>query len=181
MTPWTLREDRLLVRLRVEGIDRDLISEALGRGRNEVSCRSQRLKLIGVMETVAPDARQWRLKDGGLEKLEAWHARGTKGGRRTWNKQQREEVADLFQDGLGHKAIAARIGTSASSVRKVLTRLRQEGEVGYEHRPWDEHEIQKLGELISAGVGDAHIAIRLGRSAEAVINKRRAIGLRMGE
>jgi DNA-binding Lrp family transcriptional regulator len=172
---WTLREDRLLVRLRCEGIERDMIAEALGKEPNQVSCRSNRLRVLGILETISPRVRLWRLRDGGMERLGILHARTTP------EQPSHDTVAELFQEGLGHRAIAEKIGVSPVKVRRVLAELRQEGEIGYERRPWTDEERTELAALFYGGTGDAHIAIKLGRSAHAVICQRKEMGLHRGE
>jgi hypothetical protein len=163
----------MLVRLRVEGLERDLIAEALGRPQSAVSGRTWRLKALRIIENTVSKGRFYRLCDGGLEALNAWHHRDETGNGYRHGFSLKDRVAGLWNHGLGHREIAATLRRAPGTARKVLSDLRQEGEIGYAHRPWTEDELAALRTCDSEDV--ARLALKLGRTAEAVLTKRRGL------
>ncbi len=159
---WSLAEDKLLIKLRTAGIEIPLICEAMNRPPNSVSHRLTRLRKFGVL---GRHGRLWWLEENGMEKLEARHAEITAPQRRD------DTVADLFMEGLTVEQIAERIGRCRTTVYNHLTKLREEGEIGYAARPWTEEEIELALEMRAAGHSFVKVGQALKRRPNNVFEK----------
>jgi hypothetical protein len=91
-----------------------------------------------------------------------------------WTKNEDERLRALRTQGLTYPECAAIIGRPHGSVK---TRARQIGAAGAPDRPWSDTEIATLCELHLAGIENAQIAARLGRSKDAVAQRASALKL----
>ncbi|KAF2773903.1 hypothetical protein EJ03DRAFT_379700 [Teratosphaeria nubilosa] len=114
-----------------------------------------------------------------------------------WTEQDVKELNALLEQGLGDSEIAERIGRTKQSVNAKrqklgIIRLSEDGKwfggifrrennapttensaLPQELRSWTPEEVKKLQEMVSQGLGDQHIADRLGRTRSSVSGFRR--------
>lgn len=97
-----------------------------------------------------------------------------------WTEAQEDQIAKLKLQDRKTSEIAAVVGRSVASVRQRMIKLQEEGELSPQRPRWTVEDEQNLWSLFWGGSDDARISKQLGRSAAAIIRKRRKMGLTRG-
>src|SRR5574338_579910 len=74
-----------------------------------------------------------------------------------------------------YREISASIGVPYWSLRRYIEMLQDSGDLPVKARRWVPGEDATLRLMVAAGASDAEIALAIGRTAQAVITRTRAI------
>ena len=158
---WSLKEEKLLMKLVSEGMKfKDI---AIKLGRTEGSCRRRRFMIIE------------KSKSEGNSNFVVSRKRII------WTAEDEELLMKLFEDGLTFKEIAAKLGrTMNACITKRATILKNtnmpnESTASPRIKTWTEEEEELLMKLYSEGMVFKEISAKLGRTEIACIMKKNKI------
>ena len=105
---------------------------------------------------------------------------------RLWTEETEARLRELVESGVSAAAIGEELGLAPSAVIHKMSRMGLRSKIRCVPKPsagpcptvWVTERVARLRELTEAGYSDSRIARELGVTRQAVLNKRRALGLK---